>query len=115
MRREISKAEVERLFVGAVDGSLADRDAVLLNVELDGDALLKEKFKKYDRAISLLKNEPKERAPESMASLILRRTRKRRVNTRSRQELDAWNVPAEVLIPLLVAVLVAAFLVYTQN
>jgi anti-sigma factor RsiW len=114
VRRDISKAEVERLFVGSVDGSLADSDAVRLNVELDSDAALKEKFQKYDRAVSLLKNLPREKAPVAMASLIVRRTRKRRFQNRSRQVMDAWNVPAEVVIPLMVAVLVAAFLVFTQ-
>jgi anti-sigma factor RsiW len=114
VRRQISKSEAERLFVEAVDGSLPDGDALQWQHDLESDVALKSKFEKYGAAVALLKKAPKEKAPEAMASLILRRTRKRRVKNNSQQILNAWNVGAEVLIPILVAILVAAFLVFSN-
>jgi hypothetical protein len=42
--------------------------------------------------------------------MILRRTRRRRFSARAREAQAAYRLPAEVVIPLLVAVLVAMFM-----
>ena len=116
MRSELSKAELERLFVEAADDSLADRDAVRLNAELDGSPELKVQFEKYKSAIALLKDSPKEKAPPALASMILRRTRRRRFGARATAMAHAhYRVPVEVLIPILVGVLVAAFLFFATH
>ena len=109
MRRDLSKNEVERLFVGAVDHALAEPEAKEFDAELAADPELKAKFARYQRAISLLKETPKERAPDALASLILRRTRRRRFQIRSR-DLHNARFPAEVVVPLLIAALVAMFM-----
>lgn len=114
MRKDdLSKAELERLFVGAVDESLADRDAVHFKAALEAEPELKGKFQKYAQVVSLLRRAPKEKAPDGLASMILRRSRRRRVLDRRGLEsaYASYRVPAEVLIPLLLGALVAAFLV----
>lgn len=109
MRRELSKNEVERLFVGAVDGALAEPEANEFDAQLEADPELKARFAKYQRAISMLKEAPKEKAPDALASMILRRTRRRRFQLRTRDIQNA-RFPAEVVVPLLIAALVAMFM-----
>lgn len=109
MRRELSKNEVERLFVGAIDGALAEPEANEFDAQLAADPQLKARFAKYQRAIAALKQAPKERAPDALASMILRRTRRRRFQVRTR-ELQNAHFPAEVVVPMLIAALVAMFM-----
>lgn len=109
MRSELSQNEVERLFTGAVDGALAEQEASEFDAELAANPELKAQFARYQRAISLLKETPKEKAPAALASLILRRTRRRRFQIRSR-DLHNARFPAEVVVPLLIAALVAMFM-----
>ena len=115
MKSELKAADIEELFTGAVDGALADRDEVRLREELDEDPELKARFEKYQRAIGLLKGAPKEKAPVALASTIMRRVRRRRVfERRSAQWQQAmYRVPVEVVIPLLLAAMVAALLVFS--
>ncbi|GMU61732.1 MAG: hypothetical protein AMXMBFR34_34950 [Myxococcaceae bacterium] len=110
MRRELNKTEVERLFMGAVDDALAAADAATFEEELGSNPELKARFERYKKAVGLLQGAPKEKAPEALASLILRRTRRRRFGARTRDLHAAYRVPAEVVIPLLIAVLVAMFM-----
>lgn len=113
MRRELSKNEVERLFVGAVDGALPEQDASEFDSELQANPELKAKFAQYQRAISLLKQTPKEKAPDALSSLILRRTRRRRFQLRTR-ELQNAHFPAEVVVPMIIAALVAMFMLLSS-
>lgn len=106
MRRELSKSEVERLFTGAVDDSLSDADVATL----EADPELKAKLAQYERAVKLLRDAPKEKAPDALASMILRRTRRRRFGLRLQKLQDAHRFPVEVIIPILLAVAVALFL-----
>ncbi len=112
MRRELSKAEVERLFVAAVDGDLAEADSAKFDEALESDVALKSRYEKYQRAVGLMRKQPREQAPVALASVIMRRTRRRRSMMHSLRlhEVNLARVPAEVLIPLLLAVAVALFL-----
>lgn len=114
MRTELSKAEVERLFIGAADDALAERDAVRLRQGLEEDSALKGKFEKYNQAIALLKKAPKEKAPPALASVIMRRVRRRRLWGRNNAHTIQmqYRVPVEVIVPILLGVLVAAFLFF---
>lgn len=109
MRPELSKNDVERLFVGAVDGALADDESADFEAELASDPQLAARFAKYQRAIALLKQVPEEKAPDGLASVILRRTRRRRFHQRTR-EIQHAHFPAEVVVPMLIAALVALFM-----
>jgi len=110
VRRELSKTEVERLFMGAVDDALTAADAATFEDERRADPELNARFERYKKTVGLLKGAPKEQAPEALASMILRRTRRRRFSVRTRDLTAAYRVPAEVVIPLLVAALVAMFM-----
>ena len=111
---ELSKAEVERLFVEAADDALPDADAIRLHKELDDDSELRARFEKYQKTIQLLKKAPRERAPESLSTVIMRRVRRRRLwgrNSTHTMHMQ-YRVPVEVLIPVLIGVLVAMFLFF---
>ncbi len=116
-RMAIPKGELEELFVAAVDETLPTGDKARLEAELDGSPELKASFDKYARAVKLLKTEPREKAPEAMASLIMRRVRRRRLF--GRRDLHTtymqYRVPVEVLIPILIGVLVAAFIIMSAR
>ena len=114
MRTDLTKSEQERLFTGAADEALADRDAMRLNAQLDASAELKGQYGQYMRTIALLKDAPREKAPAMLSSLIMRRVKRRR-NFERRNALlsQAYSmVPAQVLIPVLLGVLVALFLFF---
>jgi anti-sigma factor RsiW len=106
VRRELSKSEVERLFTGAVDDTLSDADQATLEAHPE----LRARLAQYRRAVSLLRQAPREKAPDALASMILRRTRRRRQHARDLHHAT-WRVPAEVVVPLVIAALVALFMV----
>lgn len=116
-RMSIPKGELEELFVAAADETLPDRDADRLKAELDGSPELKASFDKYQRAVKLLKGAPREKAPDAMASMIMRRVRRRRLfGQRGLHTVHMqYRVPVEVLIPILIGVLVAAFLIMSAR
>lgn len=111
MRSELNKSEVERLFVGAVDDALPPEEQEAFTAHLEADAELKLRYLAYRNTVSRLKADPQDKAPDALASMILRRTRRRRFSLRDRDLIHAWRVPAEVVIPLLLAALVALFMV----
>ncbi len=112
MRRELSKADVERLFVAAVDGSLPDEDVEQFNDAMQNDVALKSRYETYQRTVKLLRGQPRVQAPLALASVIMRRTKRRRsmMHSLKLHEVNLSRVPAEVLIPLLLAAAVALFL-----
>lgn len=114
MRTELSKADVERLFIAAADDALDARDADRLRKGLEEDEGLKLKLNKYQNAIALLKKAPKEKAPPALASVIMRRVRRRRIWGRAHNDAMQMqvSVPMQVIVPILLGVLVAAFLVF---
>lgn len=111
MQRELTKAELERLFIGAVDDALDAGEAETFRQVLATDAELKLRFEKYTGAVKALKALPREKAPAALASMILRRTKRRRSMFRSMATHEAtYRVPVEVIVPLLLAAVVALFL-----
>ena len=57
----------------------------------------------------MLRHSPKETAPQGLASIILRRTRRRRFQLRTREQQHA-RFPAEIVVPMIIAALVMLFM-----
>ncbi len=114
MSTALQSNEVEELFSGAVDGRLTDSDDAKLKRALAADPELKARFERYQKTISMLKGAPREKAPQALASTIMRRVRRRRVFDRrnSAMQQAMYRVPVEVIIPLLLGVMVAALLFF---
>jgi anti-sigma factor RsiW len=111
VRRELSKADVERLFVGATDGALAAEEHAELKQALASNEALESDFARYQRAVTLLKSAPKEKAPPALAAVVMRRVRRRRGLARRLQWEASHHLPAEVIVPVLLGVAMAALLV----
>ena len=114
MSTALKSNEVEELFSGAVDGRLTGSDDQKLRTALAADPELKTRFERYQKAISLLKGAPKEKAPPALATTIMRRVRRRRQFDRRNVAMQQamYRVPVEVIIPLLIGVMVAALLFF---
>ena len=115
MRTDLTKTELERLFTGAADEALADRDEMRLNAQLDASPEVKGQFEKYMRTVALLKDAPREKPPAALSTMIMRRVKRRRTHERRNALLEQAYamVPAQVLIPVLLGVLVAMFLFFS--
>ena len=116
-RMALGKGEVEELFVGSADEALLDREEEKLKAELESSPELKAQYDKYMRAVQLLKSEPREKAPVALASMVMRRVRRRRLFGQRGLHTTymQYRVPVEVLIPILIGVLVAAFIVMSSR
>lgn len=110
----LSDSELQTLFMGALDDELSDDDVVKLEHELKVSPDVNEKFVRYQRTVQALRAVPRESAPEALATLIMRRSRRRRAfNHRSLVDTHAfYSVPAEVIVPILIAALVVAYFVF---
>ena len=115
MKRELSKAEVERLFSGKVDGELPAAEAERFDAELATDEPLRQEYERYERAVTLLRKQPREKAPDALASMILRRTRRRRNVLRNVRWAELQRLPVEVAVALVIAALVAMYFVLTSQ
>ena len=100
--------------MGGVDQTLAQGDEVQLKAELDQDGELKAQYERYQRAVKLLREQPREKAPAALASVLMRRVRRRRGLARSATLTANYRFPVEVVIPLLLAALVALFLLISS-
>ncbi len=112
MQTQLSHHEAKGLFLRAVDDELADREEVRLFEHLDGCADCRTGYEKYSRAVLMLRRVEREKAPEALSTMILRRVRRRRLGARALALHHAnYRVPVEAVIPVLLGALVAAFLV----
>jgi hypothetical protein len=113
----IPKGELDELFVGAADEELPDQEMARLKDELEKSPELKANFDKYMRAVKLLKSDQQEKAPPALASLVMRRVRRRRLfGQRGLHTMHMnYRVPVEVLIPILIGVLVAAYFIFAAR
>jgi anti-sigma factor RsiW len=107
---QMSHAQVKALFPALVDEELGRREETELRAHLDGCAECRQGWDRYERAVSLVRKVNREKAPASLASAILRRVRRRKSHLfRRAQALQlAYRVPVEVVIPILVAAMIAA-------
>lgn len=114
VQTHLSQSELEVLFMGAIDDALSDQDVEKLERELETSPDLNDKFERYQRTVRALQRVPREQAPEALATLIMRRSRRRRAfNHRALLEAQTYyRVPAEVMVPIIVAALVVAYFVF---
>lgn len=112
MHVELSHHDATRLFPALIDQELAEQDQARLRQHLDGCGECREGWERYERAVTRVRSVGRERAPAGLASLIVRRVRRRRsFGLRSLVLAQAhYRVPFEVIIPLLLGVLVATVL-----
>ena len=112
MQTQLSHGEAKSLFLAALDDELPDREEERLQQHLDSCDDCRVGWDRYARTVARVRKVEKERAPEHLASMIVRRTRRRRFGHRAIHAAHIqYRVPVEAVIPVLLGALVAAFLV----
>jgi anti-sigma factor RsiW len=104
----------QELFGPMLDGDIAATQAASLRAHLTDCAECRTGFDQYEKAISLVKDVGRERAPEGFATRVLRRVRRRRrrSNLDGGHLIELTSMPAaEVMVPLLIAAIVAVAII----
>lgn len=110
---QLSHREAKGLFLAALDDELAEREELRLRAHLDHCDDCRSGWDRYARVVKRVQKVERERAPRSLASIIIRRVRRRRIFGHRAMAMAYANyrVPVEAIIPVLMGVAVAAFLV----
>ena len=113
MEAQLSHREAKSLFLAALDDDLAEREERKLRAHLDQCQDCRSGWDRYARVVKKVQRVERERAPKSLATMIMRRVRRRRIFGSRGMHLaySNYRVPVEAIIPVLIGVLVAAFLV----
>lgn len=113
MQTQLSHREAKSLFLDALDDELESQEQQRLRAHLDDCADCRQGYQRYARTVDTLRKVRREKAPPTLATMILRRVRRRRLFGQKGLHLAHahYRVPAEAIIPVLLGVLVAAFLV----
>jgi predicted anti-sigma-YlaC factor YlaD len=110
---ELSHREAQSLFGAFVDEELGARQERSLKAHLDDCLECRTGWERYARVVNGARTLDKERAPAGLASMILRRVRRRRIGARSLAMAQAsFRIPAEMIIPVVIAAAVAALLFF---
>jgi predicted anti-sigma-YlaC factor YlaD len=114
---QLNHREARDLFLALADEDLPEPQAKAVRSHLDGCDECRAGWDRYARTVQRVKKVEKEKAPPAMASLVMNRVkRERRFGLRKLHLAHTHHrFPVEVLIPLLLAAAVAAFLVLSAS
>ncbi len=117
MQAQLSHQEAKGLFLAALDEELAARDQARLHAHLDQCGDCRTGYQRYAQVVSRVQSIERERAPQQLSTVIMRRVRRRRLfGARGLALAHAqYRVPVEAIIPVLLGVLMAAFLVLSAG
>ncbi len=117
MSAQLSHRETQELFLALADDELPAEKAQAVRTHLDGCGDCQAGWQRYERTVQALRGVEREKAPPALASRVMTRVkRQRRFGLKGLHLLHAQHrFPVEVLIPLLLAAAVAAFLVMSAS
>ena len=110
MQAQLSHREVHSLFVAAVDEQLGLPEVQRFEHHLQGCADCRAGWNRYAQTVQRVRELPRERAPEALASLIARRLKRKRPLLQRTLSQANHRVPVEIIVPLLLAVVVAVLI-----
>ena len=113
MHPRMEHREAKALFFALADEELPAPQAQAVKEHLDGCEECRAGWQRYERTVQRLRGVAREQAPPALASVVMTRVRRRRkFGLKGLYHVHAQHrFPVEVLIPLLLAAAVAAFLV----
>jgi len=114
MEPSTTHQQYRSMFPALVDEEL-DGDLVTnLRAHLEICAECRNGWKRYERAVTLVRNVPREKAPAALSTVILRRIRRRKSAERRKEHVLAlaYRTPYSVAIPIILALAIAAFLFF---
>lgn len=114
---QLNHREAKALFFALADEELPEPQAKAVRSHLDGCEECRAGWDRYTKTVQRVRTVEREKAPPALASLVLNRVkRERRFGLRKLHLAHAYHrVPVEVLIPLLLAAAVAAFLMLSAS
>ncbi|MCP3101411.1 zf-HC2 domain-containing protein [Myxococcus sp. K15C18031901] len=109
----MSHREAKASFLALADEALPAPQAQAVRTHLDGCDECRHGWEGYSRTVRRLQSVEREKAPAALASLVMTRVRRQRRFGLKGLHLAHMHqrFPVEILIPLLLAAAVAAFLV----
>ena len=114
----LEHAQAQELFGLLVDEELAPGEERALKSHLDACAGCKQEFEQYARTVSLVRSLDRERAPRELTAQVMKRVRRRRRRLFGAQGalfFEHVSVPAEVAVPVVLAVVAAAVVILLLN
>lgn len=110
MNLQLSHSAAKAFFPALLDQELPAPEEAKVRGHLAECPSCNEGFVKYERAVMRVRNLERIRAPDLLATRILQRTKKRRGLRQIARVHAEHRVPVEILIPILMAAAVAAWL-----
>jgi len=117
MSAQLSHRETRALFIAFADEDLPVDKAREVKSHLDGCGDCLQGWQRYESTLQRLKGVERHRAPAALSSQVLARVkRQRRSGLRRLTQLHAhYRLPVEIIIPVLLAAAVAAYLLLSPN
>jgi anti-sigma factor RsiW len=112
MPAQLSHRETKALFVALADEELPADKAREVQSHLDGCGECQKGWQSYSATVLRLRKVEKQKAPPALASMVMTRVKRQRRFGLKRLHLTHahYRLPVEILIPLLLAAAVAAFI-----
>ncbi|HYX90792.1 MAG TPA: zf-HC2 domain-containing protein [Myxococcaceae bacterium] len=112
MQPSLSHEEARRLFGARVDEELPSREEEKLRAHLDACGDCRAGWERYERAVTVVRRVEREKAPPSLATSILRRIRRQRIEGLRGLHRAHLNhrVPMEAALPVLLGIALAVVL-----
>ncbi|HEX8438613.1 anti-sigma factor family protein [Archangium sp.] len=113
MPAQLSHRETKALFIALADEELPAEKADAVRSHLDGCGECQRGWQSYSSTVLRLRKVDKQKAPPALASMVMTRVkRQRRFGLKKLHMMHAqYRLPVEILIPLLIAAAVGAFLI----
>jgi anti-sigma factor RsiW len=113
MPAQLNHRETRALFIALADEELPAEQAQAVRTHLDGCGECQRGWQRYAGTVQRLRRVEKEKAPPALASMVMARVKRQRRFGLKRLHLAHAHhrFPVEVLIPLLLAAAVGAFLI----
>jgi anti-sigma factor RsiW len=101
----LNHREAQGLFLDALDGALPPNDSARLNTHLGDCVSCREGYQAYSNVVHRVRSARREKAPEGLASLVLRRMRRNRFSSPRHVAYTQahFRLPVELIVPLLIA------------
>jgi len=114
---QLNHREARDLFFALADEELPEPQAQAVRSHLDGCDECRAGWQRYAKTVQRVRQVEREKAPPVMASLVMNRVkRERRFGLRKLYLAHTYHrFPVEILIPILLAAAVAAFLVMSAS
>lgn len=111
-KESLSHKEARGMFLSFADQELAAPEAQKLRRHLESCEDCLAGWHQYEDTVRTLRGVTREKAPPALASLVMRRVRRNnRPAVRYARLVQLQRVPVEAVIPILLGVAVAAFIV----